>query len=80
MSREDLEGHGKSYKMSGKRSKRKQRERAEAEAKAKEPVEINILEYWAKHEVGGSGMGVGTQTMIKKMAIEILEARKNNDT
>lgn len=56
---------------------KRERKIAEAKAKAEEPVAIEILEHWANWAVGGSGMSVTTQTMIKKMAIEILEARKN---
>ncbi len=62
----------------GEEMNKRERRIAEAKAKAELPVSIEILEHWANWQVGGSGMSHTTQTMIKKMAIEILEARKKN--
>ena len=41
-----------------------------------EDVGKDILEYWADSNVGGSGMGVSIQAMIKNMAREILRHRQ----
>ena len=54
---------------------KRERKVAEAKAKAEAPVSQEMLEYWANYPVGGSGMGISTQQMIKNMAKEILEAR-----
>lgn len=54
---------------------KRERKAAEAKAKAEAPVSQEVLEHWANYPVGGSGLGIGMQQMIKKMAIELLEAR-----
>lgn len=38
-------------------------------------VEESILDYWINNEIGGSGMGIGTQKLLRDMAIEIREHR-----
>jgi len=43
---------------------------------ALEDVGSDILQYWADSNVGGSGMGVSIQSMIKNMAREILRHRQ----
>lgn len=50
-------------------SKRKQVEEVSTK------TSVDILQYWATSNVGGSGMGVSIQQMIKNMAREILEHR-----
>lgn len=61
--------------MSRGASKRRAARRAAEEEAAKAPVEVDLLQYWATYPVGGSGLGIGMQTMIKKMAREILGHR-----
>jgi hypothetical protein len=38
-------------------------------------VEEKILDYWIANEIGGSGLSVGIQKMLRDMAIEIREHR-----
>ncbi len=38
-------------------------------------VEDRILDYWINNEIGGSGMGIGTQRLLRDMALEIREHR-----
>ena len=40
-----------------------------------ERVKENILDHWINYPIGGSGMGVGTQKLLRDMAIEIREHR-----
>ncbi len=54
---------------------KRERKRLEAEREAAKPVDAEVLQYWANHHVGGSGLSVSLQSMIKKMAREILEHR-----
>lgn len=54
---------------------KRERKAADAKAKAEAPVTNEVLEHWANYPVGGSGMGVSTQQMIKNMAVEILKSR-----
>ena len=52
--------------------KRKKVEEASAD------VSVEVLQYWADYHVGGSGMGIRTQNLLKNMARELLEHRKTN--
>lgn len=35
----------------------------------------NILQYWATYPVGGSGMSVSAQVLLKNLSQEVLESR-----
>lgn len=44
-----------------------------------DPVGDEILEYWSENEIGGSGMSISVQRMLKSMAQEIQYWRKQDE-